>query len=115
MKEYIEREAVLDAIKSVLFDQQCDCEVMPEVFRRVQEVEADDVSPVVRCRECVHNHPEFVKNKSQWCELCRITINPDDFCSYGQKEEHTPTHEKTHDDAIENARVRSKEASNAQT
>lgn len=46
MKEYIEREAVLDAIKSVLFDQQCDCEVMPEVFKRVQEVEADDVAPV---------------------------------------------------------------------
>ena len=46
MKEYIEREAVLDAIKSVLFDQQCDCEVMPYVFKRVQGVEAADVAPV---------------------------------------------------------------------
>lgn len=43
---YIEREAVLDAIKSVLFDQQCDCEVMPDVFKRVQEVEVADVAPV---------------------------------------------------------------------
>ena len=39
--------------------------------------------------------------------------DPKDGCECW--EEHTPTHEKTHDDAIENARVRSKEASNAQT
>ena len=42
---------------------------------------------VVRCRECVHNHPEFVGNEAQWCELYRTTINPDDFCSYGQRKE----------------------------
>ena len=41
--------------------------------------------PVVRCRECVHNHPEFVGNETQWCELCRTTINLDDFCSRGQR------------------------------
>ena len=93
MKEYIEREAVLDAIKSVLFDQKCDCEVMPEVFKRVQELEAANVAPVVRCRECVHNHPEFVKNEAQWCELCRITINPDDFCSRGDRRETTTCHD----------------------
>ena len=46
MKEYIEREAVLNAIKSAFFDQQCDCEVMPDVFKRVQEVEAADVALV---------------------------------------------------------------------
>ena len=44
-----------------------------------------DAVPVVRCQECVHNHPEFVGNETQWCELCRTTINPDDFCSYGQR------------------------------
>ena len=44
-----------------------------------------DVVPVVRCRECVHNHPEFVGNETQWCELCRTTINLDDFCSRGQR------------------------------
>ena len=43
--------------------------------------------PVVRCQECVHNHPEFVGNETQWCELCRTTINPDDFCSRGQRKE----------------------------
>ena len=41
--------------------------------------------PVVRCRECIHNHPEFVGNETQWCELCRTTINLDDFCSRGQR------------------------------
>ena len=44
-----------------------------------------DAVPVVRCRECVHNHPEFVGNETQWCELCRTTINLDDFCSRGRK------------------------------
>ena len=43
--------------------------------------------PVVRCRECVHNHPEFVGNETQWCELCRTTINLDDFCSRGERKE----------------------------
>ena len=46
-----------------------------------------DAVPVVRCRECVHNHPEFVGNETKWCELCRTTVNPDDFCSYGQRKE----------------------------
>ena len=44
-----------------------------------------DAVPVVRCRECVHNHPEFVGNETQWCELCRTTINLDDFCSLCRK------------------------------
>ena len=53
------------------------------------EDELTDISavPVVRCRECVHNHPEFVGNEAEWCELCRTTVNPDDFCSYGQRKE----------------------------
>ena len=64
-----------------------------EDYAKIFEVFIDWVSreptisavPVVRCRECVHNHPEFVGNETQWCELCRTTINPDDFCSYGQR------------------------------
>ena len=96
MKEYIEREAVLDAIKSVLFDQQCDCEVMPEVFRRVQEVEADDVSPVVRCRECRHSSlpSGFTQRYGEPGTLSchygpcnRRNVNENDFCSYGQRKE----------------------------
>lgn len=53
----------------------------------LREVPLVDAVPVVRCRECVHNHPEFVGNETQWCELCRTTINPDDFCSRGQRKE----------------------------
>ena len=48
-------------------------------------MKAADVVEVVRCRECVHNHPEFVGNETQWCEICRTTINLDDFCSQGQR------------------------------
>ena len=69
--------------------------------------------PVVRCRECVHNHPEFVGNETQWCELCRTTINPDDFCSYGQRKIETvlpksaakdESLEETHANTRKNAR-----------
>ena len=50
---------------------------------------AGNVAEVVRCRECVHNHPEFVGNETQWCEICRTTINLDDFCSQGQRKTKT--------------------------
>lgn len=66
-----------------------------ENYARIFEVFIDwvdreptiDSEPVVKCRECVHNHPEFVGNKTQWCELCRTTVNPGDFCSRGQRKE----------------------------
>ena len=69
--------------------------------------------PVVRCRECVHNHPEFVGNETQWCELCRTTINLDDFCSRGQRKIETvlpksdakdESLEETHANTRKNAR-----------
>lgn len=83
MKEYIEREAVLEIVKRTSGDYVA-------AWSEIAHMLAADVAPVVRCRECVHNHPEFVKNEAQWCELCRITINPDDFCSRGERKE-TPT------------------------
>ena len=57
-------------------------DIMPEDIDNAPTI---DAVPAVRCRECVHNHPEFVGNETQWCELCRTTVNPDDFCSRGQR------------------------------
>ena len=62
------------------------CEPSDCVFyNAVENAPIIDAVPVVRCRECVHNHPEFVGNETQWCELCRTTVNLDDFCSRGQR------------------------------
>ena len=58
-------------------------------FAILKAIPTIDAVPVVRCRECVHNHPEFVGNETQWCELCRTTINLDDFCSQGQRKTKT--------------------------
>lgn len=47
MAEYIGREAAMDAIQKAFSDQECDCEVMPDVFGALQEIPAADVAPVV--------------------------------------------------------------------
>ena len=86
--------------------------------------------PVVRCRECTHYKicDEWKNGKRMLCEIHHHSYLDHDgdnhFCSWGQRkietilpksdakveslEEHTQTHEKTHADAIENARVQSK-------
>ena len=93
MKEYIEREAVLDAIKSALFDQQCDCEVMPEVFKRVQELEAANVAPVVRCRECKY-FGHIICGENHACQNYQMPYcKPDDFCSRGEQRESPTCHD----------------------
>lgn len=89
-----------------------------------------DAVPVVRCRECTHYKicDEWKNGKRMLCEIHHHSYLDHDgdnhFCSWGQRkietilpksdakveslEEHTQTHEKTHADAIENARVQSK-------
>lgn len=66
MSEYIEREIALAALSK----SGVTCNM--RASKIVAQQPAADVAPVVRCRECVHNHPEFVKNEAQWCELCRM-------------------------------------------
>ena len=46
MTEYIERAATLSAVQRAFDDEECDCEVMPVVFKALQEVEATDVAEV---------------------------------------------------------------------
>ena len=46
-----------------------------------------DVVEVIRCVDCIH----FVDNSHigfQWCrrECKNLTVKPDDFCSYGERE-----------------------------
>lgn len=81
MEEHIKREDAINLLW-LYADESC-----ASVVSDFESLPAADVVEVVRCRECVHNHPEFVGNETQWCELCRTTINPDDFCSRGQRKE----------------------------
>ena len=79
MSEYIEREAVLDAIKSAFFDQQCDCEVMPDVFRRVQGVEVANVAPVRHAAKA----ESAISKTGLMCTACYSDADADAvYCKY---------------------------------
>ena len=89
-----------------------------------------DVVPVVRCRECRHCKETMDhKGPGLFCSIWGREwqrVQPNDFCSYGQRkietvlpksdakneslEEIHANTQKTHADAIENARVHSEEA-----
>ena len=69
MAEYIERDAAMDAIQKAFSDQECDCEVMPDVFGALQEIPAADVAPVVHGRwENFRGKPRCSQCKAVWPE-----------------------------------------------
>lgn len=91
MKEYIEREAVLEIVKRTSGDYVA-------AWSEIAHMSAADVAPVVRCRECKHYHAG-----TGWCdqlsffrtsdgEPCSPAESMDwkmfqenDFCSMGQR------------------------------
>ena len=82
MKEYIERAAALSAVRRAFDDEECDCEVMPVVFKALQEVEAADVVEV-RHGIWVPSESDFddddtlfdVEDWCDWqCSVCREDI-----------------------------------------
>ena len=49
---------------------------------------ADDVVEVVRCRDCEHFSKKANKSyNGHFCEVALDYMKPDDFCSYGKREE----------------------------
>lgn len=76
MAEYINKEAVLHAMKM---------EIRPP-FAVVRDFPAADVVPVVRCRDCKKSHYDD-EYGNRWCERnwgC-VLVKDNDFCSYGAK------------------------------
>lgn len=99
MKEYIERAVALDAAQRAFSDQECDCEVMPDVFRALQEVPAADVAEVrhgrwdasdrykfldgstcIRCTECgaALHLEEYQKYHWHYCPNCGARMDEED-------------------------------------
>lgn len=93
MKEYIERTAALNAARRAFDDQECDCEVMPDVFASLQEAPAAGVVEVVRCRECAHYKicDRWENGRRMLCEIHHHSYLGHDgdknFCSWGQRKE----------------------------
>ena len=86
MAEYIEREALLHAMKM---------DVRPP-FAVVRDFPAADVVEVVRCKDCKYSRPMDDIEKMEYyesviiCESfemndCATAVYPDDFCSYGER------------------------------
>lgn len=62
-----------------------------DVVRKLHEVPAADVAPVVRCEKCAHARPTVRcsdgKQLGIWCSYHDIVpVAADDFCSYGRKQ-----------------------------
>lgn len=59
-----------------------------DALENLQNIPAEDVLPVVRCRDCKWDRPDVVLNK-HWCTRvfgC-TEVREDDFCSLGRRKE----------------------------
>ena len=88
IKEFIEREEALSAIKQAFEKGE-----RPSLY--IKRIPAADVVEVVRCRECVHWKPTGSKAGNSFsdmeyiggCEFTKYCRRESDFCSYGERKE----------------------------
>lgn len=94
-KEYIERAAINTMLHQY---EEWNCpptneafRVVSEIKRKVHQIPAADVAPVVQCKDC--KHATFYSCKNDKCYraiLCEYQIGTDDenfFCAYGERKE----------------------------
>ena len=70
--EYVEHH---EQIKNMM-------EIVDGWIKRIKEEPAVDAVPVVRCRDCNEYQQNF-----HWCKLHDEEMQPNDFCSYGERRE----------------------------
>ena len=82
-KEYIEREAVLDALYDNEYTTLCP---LDEVSSVIGDIPAADVVEVVRCRECMYweRGKDYCAYCNHWAGMLTET-DADNFCSYGER------------------------------
>ena len=74
--EYIRKE---DAIRLA---EQGQVQGFQWQFQMLIRLPPADVAPVVRCKDC-----ESYIGIRRWCDLNKIRMFEDDFCSYGERKE----------------------------
>lgn len=78
--EYISREAALTALQdSDLFN------TTERQLRAIRELSAADVAEVVRCKDCIYRIEGRCFSRTSF--LNAPAVEPDDFCSYGERRE----------------------------
>ena len=80
MAEYIEREALRDA----LYDADA---ITMQGVKILNQFPAADVVEVVRCMACERGRPTEYATDTVWRTCLRQDMELDDFCSYGNKRE----------------------------
>lgn len=80
MAEYIEREAAEDAVGEAHLKGL-------NPLWELRDVPAADVVPVVRCKDCKHAYINSFSAASGvvLCSSNMKVMQPDDFCSYGER------------------------------
>ena len=83
-KEYIEREAAIEAIMS----DPPDAHYPSWYIDRIKTLSAADVVEVVRCKDCLYSTERYGHMECIHGVSYRNTWNkPDFFCSYGERKE----------------------------
>lgn len=86
MAEYIEREAAIESLP-VAWDS---------AINALRNAPSADVAPVVRCRDCKYYRVSALLAPNKFCFRLKHPVEdrpigynfaPDDFCSYGEREE----------------------------
>lgn len=81
MSEYIEREALLNAVENAMDD----CKYNNDILDTIEKVPTADVQKVVRCKDCIY----FLKDAFGQSVCTRLfnqfCMNSNDFCSYGER------------------------------
>ena len=95
MSDYISREeAIMAVTRAKLPDTTPDGvpiangkRSVTDCVRRIKEIPAADVRPVVRCKDCRHRDPEDHKCDSGETERqgCPFKVADDYFCAYGER------------------------------
>lgn len=91
--DYIKRQALLDLLNN---EERCGYLDAQDI----QNVPAEDVAPVVHCRDCKNYHEEtgwcnehshFIDADRAFCHPWESAdwkmFDPDDFCSYGERKD----------------------------
>ena len=90
--KYIKREDALDALCYDCMENKAEkpyfCGIPCAEYQRVKNIPAEDVRPVILCRDCIHYefggclkiYDDGAAAKQAWFER-----KPNDFCSYGER------------------------------
>ena len=84
MDEYIEREAAIRVVNG----QSSLTMTRSSLIDSISKLPADDVAPVVRCKDCKYwqdNNDGYPHEECRWGH--GETPDANDFCSYGERKE----------------------------